>query len=655
MTRAAWVVIVLAWATVVRADSLEAIGGDEPSVVELTHTIDAQIADRTATFHVERELSNPSDHVIRAELTIGLPDRAVVRGFRVLSGDRWIDGELVGAEKASDEFERLTTTGAQLAHGPAVMEWVGDGAVRVRAYPMVPGGRLRMAYTIEAPVCFAAGRWIAEFPAGADDMAALTLRTHGARVFTASQLGGELGRSVDEACAEDLPLTSDDGMRYLVTDAPARAPADTRWAHAGGVVRMSIDVAKEIAPAPHGARVVFVVDASKTMGEAGIAAQLAWARGYLTHVPDATFEIVLYRRYPERVFGRFVGAARASALIDAIDPARLRPGNGSFFDRGLDTAAALLTGPGGPRRVIAFTDEEWRPSWDAPQASAALRTLAPDAIVHFVHVYASDGAPQIDREDGDELAAVAATWGGIAASASGGAGAPRAEIAAAALVLVRPLRIDDVILHEGGDDEELQALEEGAGIYRTWKAKEQGPIFIEGKIWGRPWRRDLSSDPARDRDWAGLAIGDPVRSDLDDDAVLALATMGRVVSPLTSFLAFDRRYGAARLPDDWGEGSICGCDTIGTIGRSISTHTTCGVGTGFSIPNPEPSVIAAMLSSRVRACAAQAHQPRWDLTVGVDTTRTEVVDVQVTGSDSAAFTACVEDAAWDLELDDRFA
>ncbi|HTJ41911.1 MAG TPA: hypothetical protein VL463_07425, partial [Kofleriaceae bacterium] len=47
--------------------------------------------------------------------------------------------------------------------------------------------------------------------------------------------------------------------------------------------------------------------------------------------------------------------------------------------------------------------------------------------------------------------------------------------------------------------------------------------------------------------------------------------------------------------------------------------------------------------------------PRWDLTVGVDTTRTEVVDVQVTGSDSAAFTACVEDAAWDLELDDRFA
>ena len=673
MTRAAIVAgAALAFVGPTRADSLGAIGLDEAEAAELSHQVDVSFADRTATYRVERELSNPAAGVERVELFIDLPSRGVVRGFRVSSGDRWIDGALLPADRARDAFAELTTSGAQLAHGPALLETEGDGRAKLTAYPVAPGARLRVAYTIEAPVCYAAGRWIAEYPASATDLAPLVLRTPGARVLTGAQVGAELGKSLDEACAQDVPLEDDLTRRVIVVDAPPAQPAAVRFARAavpgGALVQASIDVAPELAPVPRGARVVFVVDASRSMGDAGVAVQLAWIAGYLAHVPDASFEIVLYRRWPERVFGRFVPAARAAQTIAAIDPARLRPGNGSHLDGGLALAAQLLAAPGAaPRRLIAFTDERWRPSWDGSRAADAMAALPADAIAHLIDLSpdAGDTLPQLARADDDPLAPAAARWGGIAALAYGGAVAARASYASASLELVRPLRIDHAVLHQGGDATvELGALEQGAGVYQTWRTGA-GAVYVDGMIWGRPWRHDLAPDAPSSRRWAGLAVGDPVHTSLSDPELLALATDGGVLSAQTSFLAFDRRWGPARLPDEWSEADSCDCTIGGLSGIGTTGTTGCtGVGTGSGAVQPAASIIAAMLAPRVDACAAQFRQRTWSLGVGVDTTGAEIVDVHVTprvvvdglggGPPDDRFVECVTDAAWDLALDARF-
>src|SRR5579862_2051016 len=155
----------LAFVGPTRADSLGAIGLDDGDAAELSHQVDVSFADRTATYRVERELSNTAAGVERVEMFIDLPSRGVVRSFRVSSGDRWIDGALLPADRARDAFAELTTTGTQLAHGPTMLEIDGDARAKLTAYPLAPGARLRVEYTIEAPVCYASGRWIAEYPA----------------------------------------------------------------------------------------------------------------------------------------------------------------------------------------------------------------------------------------------------------------------------------------------------------------------------------------------------------------------------------------------------------------------------------------------------------------------------------------------------------
>src|SRR5262249_59387925 len=117
-----------ALAGVAGADAIEVSGpgDDEGGVVELSHAVDVEISDRTATFRVERELASTAREPIKVETTIDLPTRGVVRSFRMLSGDRWIDARLLPATDATDEFVRLTNDGAQLAHGPVMMEWSDD-------------------------------------------------------------------------------------------------------------------------------------------------------------------------------------------------------------------------------------------------------------------------------------------------------------------------------------------------------------------------------------------------------------------------------------------------------------------------------------------------------------------------------------------------
>jgi Vault protein inter-alpha-trypsin domain len=669
--------LVGALARPVGADSVRAIGGDDGAVVELSHRVDVEIADRVATFHVERELSNHGGAVVRAELSITTPTRAVARAFRFLSGDRWIDGVVREREAADLAFEQLTTTGAQYVHGPAELSWGDDGGLLLQAYPMAAGARLRVAYTLVAPVCYTAGRWITDYPIADGDsgLAAIVLHGRGpagaARIFTATQLASELRVPVDEACAEDVPITGDDERRLLVVEAPPPPPASVRFARVGAghveLAQLSLDLARELAPAPRGARVVFVVDASRSMGPDGVAAEVAWIGGYLAHVPDAQIEIVLYRRWPERLFGRFVPARDAAARLASIDPARLVPGNGSHVDRGLALAATLLEPAGGPRRVIAFTDERWRPDLDAGGVGAALAALPSDAIVHLVDVNGDDraAAPALARDDGDELAPVAARWGGMLVTASGDPAAPRGAFAAAALELVRPLRIDGVVLHRAlaapldadadadASADELGDLAAGAGIYRSWRAAP-GPVVIDGKIWGRVWRRVLVSDRADGRTWAALAIADPVFDELPPDAQLALATMAAVVSPVTSMLAIDPRWPAAGVAEGWGE-SGCGCSSGGMRGLTTSVGTTCTIGVGHTEPRPSAAILAALVAPRVRACAAQHRQPAWKLALAIDTTGAEIVDVHVDGAPAGGgFAACVEDAAWELDLDDRF-
>ena len=153
----------------------------------------------------------------------------------------------------------------------------------------------------------------------------------------------------------DAPESGADAGVASISIAPPHV--DTWLARLGRVVassehafaRLEVDVAPEVRPLPKRAQVVFVIDASYSIGEDGLAAQLALVRAYLAHVPDAEVELVAYRRRAQRVFGTFV---RATDLDAALAKHPIALGNGSALDDGARTRRLRARRPhrSAPRR-----------------------------------------------------------------------------------------------------------------------------------------------------------------------------------------------------------------------------------------------------------------------------------------------------------------
>lgn len=470
----------------------------------------------------------------------------------------------------------------------------------------------------------------------------------------------KLGGAAEVAAADtpvfipDAPENASDGGIAMIELAPP--PIREVTARLGRVVaspahafgRLEVDAAPELRALPKKAQVVFVVDASHSMGEDGIEAQLAVARAYLAHVPDAEVEVVLYRRKGERLFGGFVGAAALDERLKrARDAGKLAPGNGSALDEGARIAAAALAGRKGPLRVVMLTDSLLRPSWDNAPALAALRGVPAGAIVHVVDTDARGGRgePSLERDDTHTLAPLALGHHGILATLAAPEGAAKALVPLV-LGLVRPVQIDhfevkgfDLAKGEYEAQRLPSVLREGDGV-RLVVAAAGAPEAIElrGMIWGDRFRRVVRADAAFSRAAAGWVFSEDDHDALSEAEMMKVAMMGKAVSPVTSYLAIEpgvrpSTIGLERHGVGHGRGSASPRVMMGSASRPRKT--------------PDPR---ALLTAAVARCVA-AHKPPagWRVRIQLDTTYDEVVDVTAPGA-AQPITPCLVEAVWALRL-----
>jgi hypothetical protein len=123
---------------------------------------------------------------------------------------------------------------------------------------------------------------------------------------------------------------------------------------------------------------------------------------------------------------------------------------------------------------------------------------------------------------------------------------------------------------------------------------------------------------------------------------MTVALAGRAVSPVTSYVAYEPGTRPSRLGfrDTGVEGGVEG----GVVGGDLN-----GVAAPAIIKRPD---LAAMLGAMIDAHACFATDKR-EVTIAIDTTRDEIVDVVVVGAaDPAA--RCVAEATWRVRLDNRF-
>ncbi|MBL8621582.1 MAG: VWA domain-containing protein [Myxococcales bacterium] len=648
-----WPLIALGASALCRPVAADVIRSDErgAELAIAQPRVTAELGDGVAYLRVRYDVVNASRFADRARVQLELPTGAVVVGLRQRTGGAWIAGRLEAAEAVEARLAAYVDAPFVAARGAVAL--TGAGAFHDLTLTYVPPrGRVGVEYEVVVPACYAHGEWVAVVPRLEADPALAVAR---GRVDDAADVAKRWGEPVVDACEHIVGYDTADPADHVLAW-PARAATglrltDARLTAPGVAVRdVELAIAPRLAPPPVRPTVVFVLDASKSQGADGVAAQLAIVRGYLAHQPDARVEVVVARRAATRLFGDVVPAATVPAALAARATA-LTVGNGSHLERGLALAADILAAAPGPRRLVAFTDDRLRPALTDDALRAALARLPADAIAHVVVPHA--GAAEVWTDRDSHFAGVIAPWGGIAATV-GAAGDP-----APLVELVRPIALRDVAV---GDEVIADEVREGQGL--RWLTQTDAAAPVTAWLWGRRVEATTLAAPVDRIRVARLALAR--FEELDDAAVQALAGLAHATTRLTSLIADQPSWTPGGLPevelglrggDSWS--SMCGVPMgLGGVGRIGTIGHGGGTGSGDDRAPPD---VRALLAARIAGCAAPLGPRPWRLAVDVSTTGVEVVDVAATlaGVDDAALAtrveACAIEAGWDLDLDASFA
>jgi len=402
--------------------------------------------------------------------------------------------------------------------------------------------------------------------------------------------------------------------------------------------RLEVDMARRLSETPQRQSVVFVVDASHSMDEEGIDAQLQLARAYLSHLPDARFALVGTRRRAE-LWSDFTPAASFEHTVSALQAAgRLAPNNGSFLDRGLARAQQLLSKQQGPTAVILLTDDRLRPAWSTERTLEDADRLPPHSVLHVVDASAR-GVPELLRSDDHRLFPLAQRRGGVAVMAHGLAG-KRSQLEREALYLVRPNRLD----HPGLDNLPERALQvsdnidfirEGASL-RWMDQVKQAPqsVTLKGQLWSRPAEFIAVTGEPFHRATAAYVFSLDHYDALTPAQQFVVASYGRAVSPVTSYLAIEPGVRPSTIGLE---------DRLGTVGHGRGA----GGFRGRSAHVPRPIDWDAIAERARQRC--KAHPSPTRARARVDTTDHEIVDVRLRSKDDD-HGRCVVEALWQEQL-----
>ena len=655
MTRTVfWLVvgIVLLASRSARADEVHGAVGP---VVELGHRVTVTMHRGYAVWDAERHLS--SQGAGQAILPLDLPvvgdgaerTQAVAVGLRLFDGKVWRDGSLQEAEAASTQYfdgGGSDEAAALLASG------LGMGQATVRVSGMHPGIRRDVGYRLVMPTRYEGGHYRLVLPATPEDEQVSPQDPHAAMAPTIVPRGVGGALVVNGQPWPDGEPIRFDPRRGL--ELSLRPPV-AGWTVDGALVvipfgkrfltHAHIEVVPELSQPPRGARVVLVVDASRSLEDAMLDGACAAARAYLDHLPDAEVEVVTFARETRRRFGRFVSAAVAAQDLASWRPVKE---NSSEIGPALTLASELLERGRSeqPKRIVVLTDGKMRHDLEVETLAERFDSASPPItqIVHVMPAHRGRGA-MLARDDEGAWAEVAGSTGGLAWTGRFPVGVePQEDLAPVVEQLVRPTKLSHFQAESAPffDTSLLfvpSELGEGEGTSLTVMLDTPLPwLTVKGKRWHDEVSFTLPVHDAEIPVWAALAFGGDALPLDDDIARLQLARRGGAVTDLTSYVV--GRTVEPPVAERMGFGSFSG--------RSGFSTRCGGFGRGVSFEGREWLEIA--LRQALYACGADQHRA----TVSLETIGREVAQVdgvKVTSVDAPpGLASCLHEATWALDL-----
>jgi Ca-activated chloride channel family protein len=147
------------------------------------HRVDVTIEDQVAITHVEQEFVNEHDWEAEGTYIFPLPEGAAVSEFAM-----WVDGKRVeGSILQADEARAIYEDIVRRRRDPALLEYVGRGAVQASIFPIPPGGarKIELEYSQVLPVENGLVRYV--YPLNTEKFSARPLEEVSVRVEVRSQ------------------------------------------------------------------------------------------------------------------------------------------------------------------------------------------------------------------------------------------------------------------------------------------------------------------------------------------------------------------------------------------------------------------------------------------------------------------------------------
>lgn len=107
------------------------------------HKVEVDIAGQRATTRVEQEFFNPNNVQLEGEYIFPIPKGAHLDKFSMRIGDKDMEAELLDAAKARAIYEEIV----RKQKDPALLEYTGRPAFRVRIFPIEPNSRKKVNLT----------------------------------------------------------------------------------------------------------------------------------------------------------------------------------------------------------------------------------------------------------------------------------------------------------------------------------------------------------------------------------------------------------------------------------------------------------------------------------------------------------------------------
>jgi Ca-activated chloride channel family protein len=109
------------------------------------HHVDVTIEDQIAVTHVDQVFYNPNSWQIEGTYIFPIPVDAVVTNFILWVDGKPVQGQVLEAEQARQVYVDIVNT----MRDPALLEYIGRGAVQARIFPIPPQGerRIELEYT----------------------------------------------------------------------------------------------------------------------------------------------------------------------------------------------------------------------------------------------------------------------------------------------------------------------------------------------------------------------------------------------------------------------------------------------------------------------------------------------------------------------------